>query len=111
MFLYKIYSIHLTKGKGYIHVFTIVYFTGHFKEIEISFCSCEKEVETLLRYDLWGSAPTSPRLAVSMDIMDMMMYLTLEAQVSSLAFCQMLKQWRDNNPVAMVCTLFTLLNY
>lgn len=52
----------------------------------ITFCSCESEVETLIRAHLFPATPKQPQLAFTFHLMDWLEALMLECQVSAQDF-------------------------
>ena len=55
--------------------------------VNITFCNCEADFLTLLRFGLWGASPQRPELAFHLHFMRLLMHLRLEAHVSVKGFC------------------------
>ena len=56
--------------------------------VNTSFCSCEPEAVTLVRYGLWPATPTNPCLAFHQGLLIWMQALLLEGWISCDAFCR-----------------------
>ncbi|KAI8482701.1 hypothetical protein Bbelb_395810 [Branchiostoma belcheri] len=61
------------------------------QDIEVTLCSCEPASCTLLRYGLWASTVTDPQTAFSTSLLEWVVMLTLESQVSVEAFCRVVR--------------------
>ena len=55
---------------------------------KFTFCSCERETLTLLRYGLWAATPEKPVVAFSLEYMELITVLQLESQLSVKSFCE-----------------------
>ncbi|XP_019643775.1 PREDICTED: uncharacterized protein LOC109484857 [Branchiostoma belcheri] len=64
---------------------------GRLQDIEVTLCSCEPASCTLLRYGLWASTVTDPQTAFSTSLLEWVVMLTLESQVSVEAFCRVVR--------------------
>ncbi|XP_076819959.1 uncharacterized protein LOC143465512 [Clavelina lepadiformis] len=64
----------------------------------VEFCCCESEGETLLRSNLWPCSPTSPRVAVSIELSELLRVLCLEKHVSTEGFCNALEYRYHRTP-------------
>ncbi|XP_066264562.1 uncharacterized protein [Branchiostoma lanceolatum] len=62
---------------------------------ELTFCHCEPASCTLLKYGLWGATVTDPQTAYATSLLDWLVPLTLEAQVSVEAFCRTVRFKND----------------
>ncbi|CAK8697630.1 unnamed protein product [Clavelina lepadiformis] len=60
-------------------------------DVLVEFCGCESEGETLLRSNLWPCSPTSPQVAVSIELLELLRVLCLEKHVSTEGFCNALE--------------------
>jgi len=60
----------------------LFFFTGEEVNILFSTCSCEPLVLTMVRAQLWPSAPQRPHYAFAFELLDWAEALLLEAQVS-----------------------------
>ena len=61
--------------------------TGIQHVVKVTFCACEEDFITLLRFGLWGATPQCPELAFHQHFMRSLMHLQLETQVSVKGFC------------------------
>ncbi|XP_041481377.1 uncharacterized protein LOC121428660 isoform X2 [Lytechinus variegatus] len=62
---------------------------GRLHNVLCTFCKCEPEAATLVRYSLWPTQ-LNPRKAVSMELMTFIHYMQVEAHVSLKAACQVI---------------------
>ena len=58
-------------------------------------CECESQVCTLLRHGFWASTPSSPRVAISVQLLKTTTLLMVESAVSTKAYVQMLR-WKND---------------
>ena len=59
--------------------------------VNVTFCHCEEEATTLIRYRLWPASPTRPVMAFAFDLLDRCESLLLECQVALCDFVASLK--------------------
>ena len=69
-------------------------FAGRFHYRLITFCQCEPQVTTLLRFGFWPSSPTKPTRGFSVELLELLCNLMLEAHVSVRGFIQSLR-WKN----------------
>ncbi|XP_076807972.1 uncharacterized protein LOC143451370 isoform X1 [Clavelina lepadiformis] len=67
-------------------------------DVLVEFCGCESEGETLLRSNLWPCSPTSPQVAVSIELLELLRVLCLEKHVSTEGFCNALEYRYHRTP-------------
>lgn len=72
----------------FIHIHTLLGIQHH---INVTFCHCEEEATTLIRYCLWPASPTRPVMAFAFDLLDRCESLLLECQVALSDFVASLK--------------------
>ena len=60
----------------------IIVVTGYHYGVVVSFCSCKTKVERLVELHLWPATPQSPRVAFTMELLDIVHASMLECQVS-----------------------------
>ena len=58
--------------------------------VNVSFCSCEAEAVTLVRFSLWPATPTNPTFAFHQDLLLWLEALLVEACIGADAFCRTL---------------------
>ena len=58
--------------------------------VGVEFCTCEPEVVTLVRNNLWPATPKSPTLAFHHDLLLLLESLVLEGCIGVDAFCRAL---------------------
>ena len=58
--------------------------------VHVEFCTCEPEVVTLVRNNLWPATPKSPTLAFHYDLLLLLESLVLEGCIGVDAFCRAL---------------------
>ncbi|XP_078684926.1 uncharacterized protein LOC144918245 [Branchiostoma floridae x Branchiostoma belcheri] len=68
---------------------------GRLQYLDVAVCPCETELETLLKLGLWGATPTKPQTAFSVSLLEWLVWLSREAQVSTEAFCRAVR-WKNN---------------
>jgi len=73
----------------------IFFFAGRLCTIPIDMCECEPEACTLLRYGLWPATAEKPQTAFSISLLELLVCLSLECQVSVEGFFKTLC-WRNN---------------
>ena len=61
---------------------TLATCTGYHYGVVISFCTCKGKVERLIELYLWPATPQSPRVAFTMELLDIVHAVMLECQVS-----------------------------
>ena len=67
---------------------------GHLCKFTVSFCECESEPSTLLKYGLWPATPSEPQTAFSISLLELFHNLSLECQVSVEGFSNTLR-WKN----------------
>ena len=68
-------------------------FTGRLhNSCTVTVCACESEATSLHRHGLWPLSPTSPKTAVSENLLQFMHTLMLEAHMSLSSFVDTLKR-------------------
>ncbi|CAK8689898.1 unnamed protein product [Clavelina lepadiformis] len=77
---------------------TVVNNQGIQHDVLVEFCGCESEGETLLRSNLWPCSPTSPQVAVSIELLELLRLLCLEKHVSTEGFCNALEYRYHRTP-------------
>ncbi|XP_038050149.1 uncharacterized protein LOC119723516 [Patiria miniata] len=82
---------------------------GRIHESQFAFCRCEAEAVTLVRHHFWPSTPHSPRSAIHLDLMDLLVFLLLEARTSLHASCQTLR-WKNGLTAEECSTLYRVLH-
>lgn len=60
----------------------LVFVLGVQHHVSVTFCKCEEEATTLVRYRLWPASPARPVLAFTFDLLDRCESLLLECQVA-----------------------------
>lgn len=70
----------------YMSVLICLTFLGCYHSVSVTFCTCESEVETLMRCHLFPATPKQPQLAFTFDLLDWLEALMLECQVSAQDF-------------------------
>ena len=73
----------------FIHITTA--HTGFQHSVNTWFCSCEPEVVTLVRYEMWPATPSNPLLAFHQALLLWMEALLLEGCIGLDAFCHALE--------------------
>ncbi|XP_035688849.1 uncharacterized protein LOC118424401 [Branchiostoma floridae] len=70
---------------------------GRLQHLDVAVCRCgyETELQTLLKLGLWGATPTNPKTAFSVSLLEWLVWLCREAQVSTLAFCKAVR-WKND---------------
>ena len=78
----------------------------------MSFCKCEPEAVTLVRFDIWPSTPSKPTMAFHCDLLLWMESVVLEGCIGLDAFCRAL-QHRVGAAISrqVHCTFITLQLY
>ena len=56
--------------------------TGYHYGVVVSFCRCKTKVERLVELHLWPATPQSPRVAFTMELLNIIHASMLECQVS-----------------------------
>ena len=81
--------------------------------IAITFCFCHNKSERLIQLRLWPATPTSPQLAFTFDLMELLHILILECQVSLHDAARMLKMFAvvQQKQVYMCKTLVIITLY
>ena len=74
----------------------MTFFLGSYHSILMTYCSCETEVETLLRLHLFPATPKHPQLAFTFKFLDWLEALLLECHVSVHDFVASVKFLSDN---------------
>lgn len=74
---------------------------GYHNGIVVSFCRCKTKVERLVELHLWPATPQSPRVAFTMELLDIIHAAMLECQVSLYHASSMLQYL---STLKMVCT-------
>ncbi|KAI8507074.1 hypothetical protein Bbelb_155130 [Branchiostoma belcheri] len=75
---------------------------GRLQYLDVAVCPCETELETLLKLGLWGATPTKPQTAFSVSLLEWLVWLSREAQVSTEAFCRAVR-WKNNLTLDEAC--------
>ena len=84
--------LHVYGLEGILIVFNHIHtLLGIHHYINITFCHCEEETTTLIRYHLWPASPTRPVMAFAFDLLDRCESLLLECQVALSNFVALLK--------------------
>ena len=76
---------------------------GSYHLVSVRFCSCESEVETLLRAHLFPATPKQPQLAFCFKLFDWYEALLLECQVAVQDFVSALNVLTSSN-LLQVCS-------
>lgn len=90
-----------------IVVLGYVYLAGRLCTVTVNMCACEPETCTLLRYGLWPATADEPQTAFSIPLLELLVCLSLECQVSVEGFCNTLR-WKNNLTLAEVSQLEVL---
>ena len=101
--LLKLPSAHFTRcnhhcDSQYVRDLTVVDIKGRQHDVLITFCHCEAEPVTLVRFKLWPASPKSPRVAFQMTLMDLQRMLFLEGHLSIQSFCSTLEHLQSELP-------------
>ena len=64
--------------------------------VNVSFCSCEAEAVTLVRFSLWPATPTNPTFAFHQDLLLWLEALLLEACIGVAVPCIGLQSWKKS---------------
>lgn len=91
-----------------VWVYCFAFFAGKQVSATITFCSCETEAETLIRYNLWPATPTKPRVVFAFSLLEWHEAMLLEAKVPTLAFCHAIRWMNKMSPRQEVKLLFFL---
>ncbi|KAJ8380083.1 hypothetical protein SKAU_G00008610 [Synaphobranchus kaupii] len=68
------------------------------------FCECESEPCTLVRYGLWPATAEKPQTAYSISLLELLLSLSMECQVSVEGFCNAMR-WKNSLYLSEVNTL------
>ena len=102
MYVYHIlWAVLLTIG---IRQYPIVV-AGYHYGIVVSFCRCKTKVERLVELHLWPATPQSPRVAFTMELLDIIHASMLECQVS-LHHASGMLQYLSTLKMVCTCILF-----
>ncbi|XP_033113345.1 uncharacterized protein LOC117113944 [Anneissia japonica] len=71
---------------------------GRCHHLNIKFCSCEEEVTTIIKLNLWPATAKCVKVAFSIELLKWMEVLLLECQVSTKGFCEALTLKNDLQP-------------
>ena len=82
---------NLKNPQKYKNKLQIMVFQGFQHSVSVSFCSCEPEAVTLVRYNMWPATPANPQLAFHQDLLLWLESLQLEACIGIDAFCRALE--------------------
>lgn len=74
----------------FVNLYNVYPYVGQ-HHITIAYCSCHNKLERLIQLRLWPATPTSPKLAFTFDLMELLHILILECQVSLHDAARMLK--------------------
>lgn len=58
--------------------------------VMVEYCACHTKVERLFQLGLWPATPSTPKLAFTTSLFDLIHSMTLECQVSLHDICRML---------------------
>jgi hypothetical protein len=70
-------------------------FIGRQHFINLTFCECEPQAASMVRYGFWPASPIRPNVGFSLPLLRLMTMLTLECAVSVAGFVQTLR-WINN---------------
>ncbi|XP_019617774.1 PREDICTED: uncharacterized protein LOC109465074 [Branchiostoma belcheri] len=79
----------------YYRALTVFDQNGRLQYVNVAMCNHESEVQTLLQLGLWGATPTKPQTAFSVSLLEWLVWLSKEDQVSTEAFCRTVR-WKNN---------------
>ena len=81
--------------------------------MDVSFCKCESEPETLLRNNLWACSIKCPKVAIAVSLLEWYRVLQLEQQVSLLGFCNAMdcRYMKTPGYKPMVCSCCVLTDF
>ena len=81
----------------------IIFISGRVHYVLMTFCACEPQCITLLRWGFWASSPEKPSVGYSLELMKMLQAMTLECQAAASSFVQMLR-WKNELSESEVST-------
>lgn len=85
-------------------------YVGQHHGLFIHFCGCKSAAERLVGLNLWPATPQAPKLAFTMEMLDVIHAMTLECHVSLLHAYNMLMAFSiqqpavSNNFQSIACT-------
>ncbi|XP_019614691.1 PREDICTED: uncharacterized protein LOC109462576 [Branchiostoma belcheri] len=82
--------------------------SGRPRVVDITFCDCEPDPCTLLRFGLWAASTESPGTAFSVSLLEWLVCLSLECHVSVEGFCNAVR-WKNNLSHSEVSSLYRAL--
>lgn len=94
----------------YIVMFVGLY-AGFQHQVLGTFCKCEPEAVTLVRYNMWPATPKNPTLAIHRDLMEWLQALLLEGCIGVDAFCRAIDVRRGNRISKQVRCLLNNITY
>ncbi|KAJ8351549.1 hypothetical protein SKAU_G00230250 [Synaphobranchus kaupii] len=79
--------------------------SGRLRYLEVMFCECESEPCTLVRHGLWPATAEKPQTAYSITLLELLLSLSMECQVSVEGFCNAMR-WKNSLYLSEVNTLY-----